>query len=114
MTIEQTIIQALNGITGFAKVRYLVAEADPDTAPTDLPLCVLSDGGRNYGDFQTFCGSELFSQEFNLTIIAKTAAEASDLADQVSIALLGIAALDSVSLSFDEDLRAFVAEIVLS
>ncbi len=114
MTVEQTIIKALNGITGFSKVRYLVAEADPDTAPTDLPLCVLSDGGRNYGDFKTFCGSELFSQEFNLIIIAKTAAKVRDLTGQVSIALHGIAALDSVSESFDEDLRAFVAEIVLS
>jgi hypothetical protein len=108
------IIDAITALGLFVKVRYLVAEADSDLVPTDLPLCVLADGGRDYTIGATFCGSSLFLQSYEMTLLARTAQEARDLAAAVQGALLGIVTFDSTIESYDSDLRAYAVEIQLS
>jgi hypothetical protein len=115
MSTETEIIDAIEATTLFAKVRWLVAEADADTIPTILPLFILEDGGADLSQFATFCGTDpdLIVHEYRGTIIAKTAAEVRDLTVKVSIALKGIAALDGVTESYDSDLRAFIGELTI-
>lgn len=114
MTTEQQIMDAINALNLFDKVRYLVAEADPATEPTALPICVLADGGRDYADFKTFCGSDLYIQTYTLAILAQTAQEVRDLTVSVSTALVGIVTVDAVTEAYDPDLRAYGAELVLT
>jgi hypothetical protein len=114
MATEREIIDAVNALGMFAKVRYLVAEADADNVPTDLPLCILADGGRDYTVGQSFCGTSMFAQTYDMTIFAKTAQEVRSLSQSVQLALAGIAVFDASLESYDPDLRAFVSEITLS
>lgn len=114
MSTEQDIIAAITALGLFDKVRYLVAEADPATEPTLLPICVLADGGRNYEDYKTFCGSDLFLQTYTLAILAETATQVRDLTGAVSAALVGIVTVDAVTEAYDPELRAYGAELVLS
>jgi hypothetical protein len=114
MATEREIIDAIVALGLFAKVRYLVAEADSDNVPTDLPLCILADGGSDYTIGATFCGNNLFAQVYEMTIFAKTAQEVRTLAQSVQLALAGIAVFDASLESYDPDLRAFVSEITLS
>lgn len=108
---EADIIAAITATGLFAKVRYIVAESDPDTEPTVLPICVLGDAGKDFQDLQTFCGSELYIQRYEMVILAESAAEVSALTDSVSIALKGIVGIDGVVNTYDSELRAYSAEI---
>lgn len=114
MSTEDDILTAINSLNLFKKVRYLVAEADTELTPTQLPIFVLDDAGADLSQFATFCGTDLMVHTYTGTIIGKTAAEVRDLTTKVSIALKGIAALDSVAESYDSELRAYVAELTLS
>lgn len=114
MATEREIIDAVSALGLFAKVRYLVAEADSDNIPTRLPLCILADAGRDYSVGATFCGSDLFVQAYEMTLFAETAQEVRSLAESVQLALAGIALFDSTLESYDPDLRAFTTEITLS
>lgn len=111
MSQEAEIIAKIEALGLFAKVRYIVAEADPDTIPTELPLCVLQDGGTDFEDLQTFCGSELFIQRYTMVIMANTAAEVRDLTVAVSTALKGIVGIDGSVRSYDPELRVYSAEV---
>jgi hypothetical protein len=115
MATETEIILAVESLNLFSKVRWLVAEADAETIPTQLPLFILEDNGADLAQFATFCGTdaELVDHEYTATIIAKTAAEVRDLTNKVSIALKGIAALESANESYDSDLRAFIGELTI-
>ena len=113
MDNTRAIIDALIATGLFLKVRYLVAEADSDSVPTELPICILADGGRDYTVGATFCGSSLFSQVYDMTIFAKTAQEVRMLAESAEIALSGIVVFQSSLESYDPDLRAYTTEITL-
>ena len=114
MATETEILTIVTALNVFVKARYLVAEADSETTPTQLPIFVLNDGGSDLSQFATFCGTDLVDRTFEAVIIAETAAEVRSLTNQVSTALKGVVALDSVSESYDSELRAFVGEITLS
>jgi len=114
MATETEILNAIEATSLFTKVRWLVAESDAETIPTQLPLFVLEDNGADLTQFATFCGTDIVEHTYTGTIIAKTAAEVRDLTNKVSIALKGIAALDDVAESYDSDLRAFTGELTIS
>jgi hypothetical protein len=114
MSTETDILGPVQSLGLFKRVNYLVAPADSDLVPTQLPIFVLEDGGADTGQFATFCGTDLVVHTYTATIIAETAAQVRDLTGQVSIALKGIAALDGVTESYDSELRAFIAELTLS
>lgn len=115
MSQVSEIITAIAALGLFTKVRYLVAEADPDDVPTDLPLCVLSDGGKDFDGLKTFCGSgDLYIQSYEMVILAQASDELDTLIAAVQTALIGQITLDSATLSYDPDLRAYSAELTWS
>lgn len=115
MSQVSEIIAAITALALFTKVRYLVAEADPDDVPTELPLCVLSDGGRDFEGLKTFCGGgDLYIQTYEMVILAQASDELDTLIAAVQGALIGQVTLDSTSLTYDQDLRAYSAELTWS
>lgn len=107
---EKIIIDAITALGIYSKVRYLIAEADSENVPTELPIFVLSDAGRDYSAAQTFCGNTLVISKFSAIIIADTAANCRSLFNQSLIGLLGIATVTSATDSYDEDISAFMTE----
>lgn len=118
MSTESEIINALNSMGVFAKVRYLVAESDPDSVPTALPLAVLNAGTKDFAAFATFCGSgsvALESWVLNIYVSAESGAVGlRDLVEDVVEALLGIVMVDETVEAYDSELRAYTAELTLS
>lgn len=113
MDIEPSILAALNTITEFTSVRYIVREAQIETQPESLPFAVYTTSEKNYIEFQTMCGSdpEIFSQDFEVQIFAKTAEDSRRLANESIVALSGIGVLSGVDTEFEPDLRAFITSL---
>lgn len=110
---EKIIIDAITALGIFAKVRYLIAEADSENEPTELPIFVLSDDGRDYSAAQTFCGNTLAISNYSAIIIAESASECRSLFNQSLIGLIGIATVTGAADSYDEDISAFMTTISL-
>lgn len=111
---EKTIIDALIALNIFTKVRYLVIGADNENQPEVLPWAVLTDGGRDFGEFATMCGSDTVVQSMELTIMANSASEARTLADAAIGAIKSLAAVESSVDSYDSTLRAYQCDITLT
>lgn len=118
MSTESDIVDALVATGAFAKVRYLVADSDPDSVPSVVPLAVLSDGGKNFAEFATMCGGgDVALETWFLNIYVASEAGATGLRtllDTTRSALLGIAMIDDITESYDSELRAYTAELTLS
>lgn len=112
--IEKTIIDTIASLALFTKVQYLVIGADSEKQPEVLPWAVLTDGGRDFGEFATMCGSDTAVQTLELTIMAATAADARSLSNSVISALGSLAAIESAVDSYDSDLRAYQCDITLT
>lgn len=111
MSEVSDIIDAITATGLFSKVRWIVAEADPDTQPTDLPLCIVGDGGRDFDGLKTFCGGgDLFLQSYSMSILAEDSVAVDTLTLAVQTALIGIVSMDSNEITYDPDLRAYAAE----
>jgi hypothetical protein len=115
---EQDIVDALVAMGDFAKVRYMVADSDPDTAPTLMPLAVLTDDGKDFSAFATMCGGgEVALESWVLNIYVSTESGAvglRDLTSRVVLALAGIAMVDETTSTYDSELRAYTTELLLS
>lgn len=115
---EQDIVDALVATGEFTKVRYLVADSDPDSTPTALPLAVLTDGGKDFSAFATMCGGgDVALENWVLNIYVSTESGAvglRDLSSKVVLALVGIAMVDETTSTYDSELRAYTTEFILS
>jgi hypothetical protein len=111
---EKVIIDAIDALGVFAKVRWLVAESDSEDMPTDLPLFVLSDSGRDLTAGKTFCGQGYIIRNFQAIIMADTAAQVRTLFEQCWAALSGVASITGATDSYDSEIGAFVCEMTLT
>lgn len=111
---EKIIIDAVTGLGVFAKVRWLIAESDSDDVPTELPLFVLSDAGRDFAAAATFCGSDFSIRNYSAIIIAKTAADVRALFEQCRGVLSGVANVTGATDGYDSEIGAFTCEISLT
>lgn len=113
---EPAIIAAITALGTFDKVRYLVAEADSELDPTKLPVCIVSDGGRDFSQGRTFCGVDptFFVQRFDVIIIADSAERVRQLSSDVIGALAGIVTITDTLDTFDDELAAFVSELTFT
>jgi hypothetical protein len=111
---EKIIVDAINALGVFDKVRWLIAESDSDAEPTALPLFILSDAGRDFTAAQTFCGSDFSIRNYSAIIIAESAADVRSLFEQCRTALSGIANITGSSDSYDSESGAFTCEISLT
>lgn len=111
--IESKILNAITALGVFSKVRYLVAASESENEPTQLPLFIYSDGGRDFEAFRDFAGtsSSVFIQRINVAIIADTAAQVRALSKQAVSALTDIAVYVEGTDTFDEELNAYVSEL---
>lgn len=113
---ETKMVAAINALSLFTKVRYIVAESDSEILPTELPLCIISDLGRDFSIGRTFCGVDLnvFIQQFSVLIIADTAAQVRSLSTSVIGALADIVTISDTIDTFDDELAAFVSELTFT
>jgi hypothetical protein len=113
---EPQVISAITALGTFNKVRYLVAEADTEIEPTKLPICIVSDGGRDFSAGRTFCGTDptFFTQKFGIIIIADSSESVRKLSSSVIGALAGILNITDTLDTFDDELAAFVSELTFT
>lgn len=114
MSIEPKIVTALDGMKVFKHVNYLVAGADLEITPTMLPIAVVSDGGRDYTEFATFCGSDAFVQSIEILVIAKTAEHLRNITDSLPTVLAGLVSIESAQDGFDDELSAYVCNLTFT
>jgi hypothetical protein len=116
MDNEPLILAALNTITDFVSVRYIVQGANDDQQPQELPFVVFTTGEKDFEGLQTMCGvnQELFFQEFVVQIYSGTAEHGRSLTNQTIAALSGIGMLSGSVTEFEPDLRAYISTVNFS
>lgn len=116
MSTESEIKTALDTITEFKSVRYVVNDAGDDAMPQEIPFCVFTTGPKSFEGLQTFCGvdSNLYFQEFVVLIYAESTVKTQDLANQSILALTGLGVLRDVETTFEPDLRCYLTTISFS
>lgn len=113
MSTESDIFVALQTITDFTSVTYVVRDAGDDTQPQTLPFCVFETGEKNFEDLQTFCGVDpnVFYQQFDVLIYAESTTQGQALASQTITALSGIGTLTGIAVDFEPDLRCYITTV---
>lgn len=111
---EKIIIDTITALGVFSKARWLIAESDVDDVPTELPLFVLSDAGRDFTAAATFCGSDFSIRNYSAIIIASTSADVRTLFEQCRAALAGVANVTGASDGYDSEIGAFTCEFSLT
>jgi hypothetical protein len=111
MSLESQVKTALDTVTEFASVRFLVQDAGNDEKPQVLPFCVFSLEVEDFVSFQTMCGAQLSTQGFDVLIYAMSTTECQDLANKSILALTGLGVLAGSITEFEPDLRCYVTTI---
>lgn len=116
MDNEPNILAALNTITDFTSVRYIVQGANDDNQPQDLPFAVFTTGEKDFDGLQTMCGvnQDVFFQDFVVQIYSATSEQGRSLASQTIAALSGIGTLVGSITEFEPDLRAYISTVNFS
>jgi hypothetical protein len=111
MSTESEIKAALDTITTFKGVKFVVQNAGDDTQPYPLPFCVFTMGIEDFESFHTMCGASLSVQPFDLFIYAESTTQCQDLASQSILALSGIGVLAAIITEFEPDLRCYITSV---